>query len=94
MKVTQRLAIKLTMSALVLYLLGFFLLYPLFAKYTAGDNPGFAIAISAKAVHQTIYQPLLTKLGPEHPVSVLWLNTALWWCNRINGLELCREKQE
>jgi hypothetical protein len=94
MKTAPSLAIKFTISALLLYLLGFFLLYPLFAKFTAGENPGFALAISAQAVHKAIYQPLLIKLGPEHPVSELWLGNARWWCNRINGLEQCREPQE
>ena len=94
MKSAQSLTIKITAISMLLYLLGFFLLYPLFAKFTVGDNPRFALAISAQAIHKTIYQPLLSELGPNHAVSKLWIESARWWCNKINGLEQCREAQD
>ena len=72
-----------------LYIAGFFLLYPLMATYTVGEQPRQAIAESAVWLNESLYIPVVQSLGSEHSVFQLWQFSNMYWCNKIHGEESC-----
>jgi len=94
MKKICNIASKVIITILFIYTLGFFFLYPLFARYTVGENPGFTLALAAKGTHLTLYQPLLEKLGSENVITEIWYKNHLWWCIKINDSGQCEESEQ
>jgi hypothetical protein len=79
------------MVVALLYISGYFLLYPLFSSYTAGSSYHRFVAHPASVIHEIVYAPSIKYFGPSSLYTTIWLWNTKWWCNKINGEVFCEK---
>jgi hypothetical protein len=68
-----------------LYLLGFSLLFPLFAHFVAGSTYHMFVAGPARSIHEVVYALTIRLLGPDSAYTRIWISNVDWWCNNLYG---------
>ncbi len=83
-RVSRKMTI-LTVGLVGMYVLGYFLLFPLFSHFIAGSSYHRFVARPARSIHEAVYAPTIRVLGPDSAYTRLWVANANWWCKSQHG---------